>query len=189
MSLPSRHSRRIIFVGTFLGFFAFTLATPFAPTWTGFLIIRFFAGTFACSPISIIGGIYADMYNNPVARGRAMALFMTATTWGPIGGPVASGYLSPFSWRWPFYFLIIFSGISIIPVILLPETYGPVVLQQRARKTRKQHPSVDIWAAIDFEKSTWHDLVVTFLGRPFRMVLTEPLVACTCAFMSFVYGM
>lgn len=186
--LSESYGRRIIFVSTFLGFFAFTLATPFAPNWTGFLFIRFFAGTFACSPISITGGIYADLYNGPVARGRAMALFMTATTWGPITGPVASGFLSPFSWRWPFFFVLIFAGVSIIPVILLPETYGPVILQSRARRIRKQDPSIDVWASIDFEKSTWHDLIVIFLGRPFRMVLTEPLVSCSCAFMSFVYG-
>ena len=175
-------------MGTFIFYYIFTVATPFAPNWTGFMFLRLLAGTFACSPISIIGGIYADLYNGPVARGRAMALFMTATTWGPIGGPIVSGYLSVYSWRWPFWFMLIFGGVSLIPVCLLPETYAPVILQRRARNMRKKDPAVDVWAPIDFEKSTWHDLFVTFLGRPFRMVLTEPLVSSACAFMAFVYG-
>ena len=75
-----------------------------------------------------------------------------------------------------------------VPVALLPETFGPVILSRRAKKLRKEDPSTEVWAQIDFEKSTWRDLFVTFLGRPFRMVATEPLVTCSCAFMSFIYG-
>ena len=97
--LSESYGRRIVYISTFVFFFIFTVATPFSPTWTGFLFFRFIAGFFACSPISIVGGIFADLYSTPVARGRAMALFMTATTWGPVGGPVVSGYLSPYSWR------------------------------------------------------------------------------------------
>ena len=84
--------------------------------------------------------------------------------------------------------MMIFSGVSLVPVAFLPETYGPVILQRRARKMRQQDPACDVWAQIDFEKSTWHDLLVTFLGRPFRMVATEPLVSLTCIYMSFIYG-
>ncbi|KAL9053632.1 MAG: hypothetical protein Q9162_004660 [Coniocarpon cinnabarinum] len=186
--LSESYGRQIIFAGTFVLYYIFTIATPFSPNWAAFLVIRLIAGTFACSPISVIGGIYADLYNDPISRGRAMALFMTATTWGPVGGPVISGYLSTYSWRWPFWFMVIFGGASLIPVCLIPETYGPVVLQRRARYIRKHEPGAIVWAPIDFEKSTWHDLFVTFLGRPFRMIATEPLVFCTCAFMAFIYG-
>lgn len=117
-----------------------------------------------------------------------MAIFMAATVWGPLIGPVASGYLQVYSWQWPFLFVLIFAGVSLVPVCFLPETYGPVILQRRARKLRKQDPDSNIWAQLDIDTSTWRDIFVTFLGRPFRMLFTEPLVSFSCLFLSLVYG-
>lgn len=145
-------------------------------------------GTCASSPVSVTGGLYADLYGDPVARGRSMAIFMTATTWGPICGPVASGYLQVYGWRWPFRFVLIFAALSLLPVLLLPETYGPVILQRRARRIRRRDPASNMYAQLDLEKSRLRDLVVVFLGRPFRMLFTEALVAFSCLFLSLIYG-
>jgi len=46
------------------------------PTWAGLLVFRFLTGVSASSPIAVVGGIYADIYNDPVTRGRAMSVFM-----------------------------------------------------------------------------------------------------------------
>lgn len=188
--LSESYGRQIIMIGTFLGFFAISIGLPLAPNWPAFVIFRLIQGTFASSPISVTGGIYADLYENPMHRGRAMACFMTATMFGPIVAPIASGYLQVYSWAWPFWFGLIFAGACLPLVLALPETNPGVVLQRRAARMRKQDPDKNwnVYSDFDMKNTSWRNLFVETLGRPSRMLFTEPLVGLTCLFMSFVYG-
>lgn len=187
--LSESYGRQVVMIGTFVGYLAFTLGTCLSPTWYGFLIFRFLAGFFASSPISVTGGIYADLYNTPVARGRAMAMFMTATTWGPVISPIVGGYLSVYSWQWPFWTCLILAGITLVPLVFLPETYGPIILQRRARKMRKEAGSnANIYAPLDLEKSSTREVITVFLGRPFRMLFFEAIVIFSCLFLSLIYA-
>jgi MFS family permease len=52
------------------------MACAVAPNLASLLIFRLIAGINASSPISVTGGIYADIYDDPVSRGRALAIFM-----------------------------------------------------------------------------------------------------------------
>lgn len=61
---------------TFCLFTIFTLACAVAPNWPSLLVFRLFAGVFAACPVSVVGGLYADIFSDPVTRGRAMAMFM-----------------------------------------------------------------------------------------------------------------
>jgi MFS family permease len=40
------------------------------------VVFRLLTGIFASAPITIVGGVYADIYEEPINRGRAMAAFM-----------------------------------------------------------------------------------------------------------------
>ena len=51
-----------------------------APNWPALLIFRLICGIMASSPIAVVGGLYADVFGDPVVRGRAMAVFM-AVSW------------------------------------------------------------------------------------------------------------
>lgn len=74
--LSEAYGRQVIMMSTFFAFTIFTMACALAPTWGGFLVFRFLTGVNASSPIAVIGGVYADLYDNPVTRGRAMAVFI-----------------------------------------------------------------------------------------------------------------
>ena len=63
-------------ITTFALFTLFTLACAVAPNWPAFLVFRFIVGVNASSAITVTGGVYADLYDDPVTRGRAMAFFM-----------------------------------------------------------------------------------------------------------------
>lgn len=71
--------RRRVMIPTFSGFTIATLACALVRSWAGLVILRFLAGAAASAPITIVGGIYADIYDDPVSRGRAMALFMAVS--------------------------------------------------------------------------------------------------------------
>ena len=74
--LSETYGRKLIMISSFILFALFTLACSLAPTWPFFLVFRLLAGISASSAISIVGGLLADIYNDPVTRGRALALLM-----------------------------------------------------------------------------------------------------------------
>jgi MFS family permease len=74
--LSETYGRRVIMIPTFVIFALFTMACALAPNWASFLIFRTITGINASSPIAVIGGVYADIYGDPVTRGRAMSVFM-----------------------------------------------------------------------------------------------------------------
>ena len=117
-----------------------------------------------------------------------MALFMAATTWGPCGGPVISGYISVIDWRWSFWVLLIFAGATWIPLLLVPETLGPVLLKRRAQRIRKKNPTDEVYAAIELEQKDLSHVITVVLSRPLRMFCFEALVLFTCLYTSFAYA-
>ena len=132
--------------------------------------------------------MYADIYGDPVTRGRAMTFFMTSTIWGPIAGPIASGYLQKYGWAWPFWFSVIFSGVTWIPMIFLPETYGPIILKKRAKKMRKADPESNVYSAIEMQTKSLKDVVWVILARPIRMFVTEAIVLFSCIYTALIYA-
>ena len=68
---------------TFAGFTIFTMACALVSNWTLLLILRFIVGAFASAPISIVGGMYTDIHEDPVYRGRAIAILMGIRLYNP----------------------------------------------------------------------------------------------------------
>jgi MFS family permease len=130
----------------------------------------------------------ADIYKNPESRGRAMAIFMGSTTFGPCLGPVISGYISPVNWRWSFWVGLIFAGVAFVPIVLVPETYAPVLLKYRAQKLRKIPGNEHIYAPIELEKQNIGHLITVVLTRPIRMLFFEAIVLFSCLYLAFAYG-
>lgn len=175
-------------MSTFTFFTLFTLACAVAPNWPTLLVFRLIVGINASSAISVTGGLYADMYDDPVTRGRAMALFMASTMFGPLLGPVISGFLSPISWRWTFWAGLIIAGVSFFPLALVPETYAPVILKRRARRIRKETGDQGICAAIELEKRGAKQMLTVTLLRPLKMLFTEAVVGFTCLYLALIYA-
>ena len=59
-----------------MAFIVFTMARVVAPNWPAFLVFRLICGFMASSGIKTVGGLFADVFNNPIAQGRAIAAFM-----------------------------------------------------------------------------------------------------------------
>ena len=79
--LSESHGRRPVVLGSYLIFTAFVLGCALAPTYGVLLVCRFFAGVGAATPLSVIGGVLADLYNTPQARGAAIVCFVGSATW------------------------------------------------------------------------------------------------------------
>ncbi|KAG9973661.1 MFS general substrate transporter, partial [Aureobasidium melanogenum] len=169
-------------------FTAFTLGCALANDFATLCVLRLFMGIGASSPISVVGGIYADVYPDPVARGRALTIFMTATTFGPILGPITSGFIAVVSWRWIFWLSLIIAGVTWPILLFSPETYAPIILAMRARRLRKENGNPNIFAPIELEHHDLKQMIIVVLTRPVRMFFTEAIVLCSCLYLSFVYA-
>ncbi len=173
---------------TFIIYTAFTLGCALAPNWPVFLVFRLVCGVMASAPIAVVGGLYADIYHDPRTRGRAMAYFMAATTFGPVMGPLVSGFLSIISWRWTFWFGLILAGITLPFLIALPETYLPVLLQRKASRLRKQTGNQEISSPSELEKKGARHMITVVLTRPIRMIVQESIVLFSCLYLSLAYA-
>ena len=123
--LSEHFGRKWVMIIAFVVFTIFTLGCALAPNYPALIVFRLFCGLTAAAPITVVGGTCADMYSDAEGRGRAMAVFMGVTTFGPTFGPIVSGFASPaLGWRWSFWFGLILAGVTVIPMLLVPETFG-----------------------------------------------------------------
>ncbi|RFU31895.1 hypothetical protein B7463_g4428, partial [Scytalidium lignicola] len=187
--LSETYGRRRIMQYTFVLFTIFIMATALSPNWAAFLLFRMFTGIAASSPIAVIGGVYADIYDDPVARGRTMAVFISGTCVGPLTAPIISGFITPErGWRWSFWIALVIAGATLIPIYLFPETYAPTILEERARKMRKATGNPNIIAVHELEKRDFKEMATRILTRPLRMLCSELIVMSSCMYTSLAYA-
>ncbi|KAF4906426.1 putative MFS-type transporter [Colletotrichum fructicola] len=177
--------RRPVLIGTFLGYLIFMLACSGAPNYAALLVFRLLCGINAAAPTSVLGGLYADIFDDASVRGNAMALYMSVTTIGPLIGPIISGFSSPMSWRWPFWIAGMIAALGLPLVLTLPETYAPVLHNKAVKKTIKKQ-GVDDENRQQLELKPF-DVQKIFL-RPVTLLVTEPILFCTSAYLALAYS-
>ncbi|KAL4787024.1 major facilitator superfamily domain-containing protein [Aspergillus varians] len=175
--------RRPVLLYTFVVFFLFTLACALAPGWSSLLFFRFVCGCMGAAPQTVIGGAYADVFEAR-ARGRAMAFYMAAASFGPILGPIVSGFASEHGWRWSFWADLIFAGVTLVGLVFLPESFGPVILKRQAAEMSKLSGR-QISAPLSKLNT---DLTTIFL-RPLYMLIFEPIILFTSIYVGIVYAL
>ncbi|EUC45515.1 hypothetical protein COCMIDRAFT_36794 [Bipolaris oryzae ATCC 44560] len=186
--LSESYGRKGTMVISFFILTIFSVASALSPNFGALVVFRFLVGVGGSCAISVVGGICADIYHDPKQRGRSMAIFMAATTFGPILGPPISGFVSVVHWSWAFWVGVIFAGATWPIFYFFDETYGPTILKRRAQRLRKETGDESIVAPLELEKTDLNHLVTVILTRPIRMVIFEPLVLFTCLYLSYAYS-
>lgn len=138
--------RRVVMVPSYAVLTLATFGCALAPTWGALLAFRLVVGFCASIPFTLGGALFADMWPDPVPRGRAIMAFLVvriplfrylflkeraslsytpcqSTCIGPVFGPIVCGYWSdvlPIGWRFPFYINLMAIGLSWPLVFFLP---------------------------------------------------------------------
>ncbi|KAF2874227.1 major facilitator superfamily domain-containing protein [Massariosphaeria phaeospora] len=185
--LSESYGRKWTMIASFAVFSIFSVASAVAPTFAALVVFRLFVGLGGSCAISVVGGVCADVYHDPSSRGLSMAIFLVFTTWGPVLGPLISGFISTVSWSWAFWIGAISAGASLPFFFFYPETYAPVILKYRAQRLRTETGDMSIVAPIELEKTDLRHVVTVVLTRPLRMFCFEPLVLFTCLYLSYAY--
>lgn len=189
--LSEHVGRKPVLIGTFSGYLIFTMACALSPTFPALLVFRLLAGLNAASPNAVIGGLYADILDDPKTRGIAMALFMVVTAFGPQLAPLVSGFVSEVSWRWAFWVGLAAGGLGYPLILFIPETYVPVLKKRHARKMARlgvgEPTSNEDIHSRDTGLET--DSISHIFLRPFKMIVTEPILLFASLFMGFTYAL
>jgi MFS family permease len=93
----------------------------------------------------------------------------------PPPGPIIGGFVYQYlGWRWISWIVLILTGIAVVLTFLSKETYAPAILRKLAAQKRKETGDARWWCRYD-EKIQFWPLLKLNLGRPFVMMLTEPI--------------
>lgn len=85
------------------------------------------------------------------------------------------------------------SVMTILSIIVVPETYAPTILRRRARSLQAAALSEGkeeyYIAKYDTVKKSKREVVLVGLCRPFEMLFTEVIVGCLSIYGALIYGM
>lgn len=76
--LSEQYGRKGTMVVSFAILTIFSIASAVAPNFAALVIFRLLVGIGGSCAISVVGGICADVWHDPVSRGRSMAVFMVS---------------------------------------------------------------------------------------------------------------
>ncbi|KAJ5283453.1 hypothetical protein N7505_001433 [Penicillium chrysogenum] len=181
--------KKPLMIGFYI-FAIFQIPVAVAQNLQTIFVCRFFGGLFASAPLAIVGGMLADLFG-PVDRGIAVAIFAASTFIGPVAGPIVGGFItmSYLGWRWTEYLTAIMAFFfGTVGLLVVPETFAPTLLQQRARKIRFRTKNWAIHAKADDHEVDLKHICYAYLLRPFMMLALEPILILITLYMGFIYG-
>ncbi|GKZ28099.1 hypothetical protein AbraCBS73388_010683, partial [Aspergillus brasiliensis] len=87
--------------------------------------------------------------------------------------------------------VVVIAGLvlSLLAILVHPETYPPVILQRIAKELRKQTGARNIRSPLDMEEASLHRLAQLYLVRPWVLFFTEPILVLLTLYQSFIYGL
>lgn len=165
----------------------FNLLPGFCDNIGGVLFGRVASGFFASSFMSVASGAFPDMFKK-----EELVFPVLVYTLSPFIGPGLGALLSGFiniqekNFRWTFHFITIWLLVDLILVTLfVPETYQPVLLQQKAARLKKETGNTKYHSPLDKEKQTLLEAVVLSSKRPFLLLFKDKMTIVLCFYTGF----
>ncbi|KAJ5375182.1 hypothetical protein N7517_007188 [Penicillium concentricum] len=187
--LSEFYGRRNIYIVSFSLFLVWLIPSAVAKNTQTMLISRFFNGLSGSAFLSVAGGTVGDMFDRHELA-FPMMLYTASPFVGPEVGPLVGGFINAFTtWRWTFYVLLIWTGMLLISIILLvPETYHPVLLRRKAQKLRQETGDIRWKAPIEKLQRSVAQTVLRSMYRPVLLLTLEPMCLCLCIFSAILLG-
>lgn len=171
-------------------FLVFTIACGVSTSLPMIIVMRFLAGLAGSCPLTVGSGTIADCFRQE-ERGFVMSAWTSPILLGPTLGPIVGGYVSASSlgWRWNFYILAIMTGlVFVLTVVVLSETYPPVLLQRKAKKLREETGNPNLRAPSEVTGKSPRQILLLSIVRPTKMLTLSPIVFLLSLFIAVIYG-
>lgn len=179
------YGRRSVYLAAFILFTVLNAGCALAPNMISLAILRLLCGMAGSAGPVLGAGTISDMFE-PKNRGRAQATYALGPQAGPVLGGLIGGFLleATGTWRWLLWIMTIASAImSLITVMLLRESYGPLLLEQKAKKLRKESGNNGFRVGMSSNVRP-RVLFLHSISRPIRMLLTAPICTILSLYMS-----
>ncbi|KAI0420443.1 polyamine transporter 1 [Xylaria grammica] len=189
--LSELKGRRLPILVAMFSFSIFTIACAVAKDLQTLLICRFFAGFFGASPLTIVGAVFSDMFNN-ATRGIAITTFSMGVFTGPLLAPFVGGFIveSYLGWRWTMYITSFMGFLAFgLDLLFMNESYPPVVLVGKAAELRRRTLNWGIHAKQEEIEVDLGELIQKNFTRPMRLLFFEPIVTLLSLYVAFIYGL
>ncbi|RFU74475.1 major facilitator superfamily transporter [Trichoderma arundinaceum] len=187
--LSEFYGRRPIYLVSWTMYVIWLIPSAVAKNIATMLVARFFDGLAGSAFLTVSGGTVGDLFARNELQ-MPMAVFSIAPFIGPSLGPILGGFINYYAhWRWTYYVLLIWAGVMWFAIVLIvPETYHPILLRNKARNIRKETGD-DRWLApTEKAKKTVFQAVSTSLQRPFQLLIFEPMCLNLCIFTAILLG-
>lgn len=164
----------------------FIMAKALAPNYGAALVFRFICALFAATPMTVAGGTIGDVWT-PMQIPFGLPFATICAYAGPILGPVIGAYTPEIGFQWADWISMIIMGTALVFVFLLqPETYGPILLEWRAKHLR-QLTGDDRYRTEHESAASLPKRLLTNSYRPFTMVWTEPIILVFTFYLILLY--
>lgn len=141
-SLSDVRGRRVAYITTFSIYMVANLALALQNSYPALMVLRCLQSAGSSATIALGSATVADLVTR-AERGSWLGYTTLTISLGPALGPVIGGLLNEYlGWHSIFWFLLIFSGIvTLVMIIILPET-GRAVVGNGSIKPKKWNLSV-----------------------------------------------
>ncbi|KAK1718217.1 major facilitator superfamily domain-containing protein [Colletotrichum lupini] len=187
--LSEFYGRRPIYLISSTCHLLFLIPQATARNITTLVILRFLDGFSGSAFQAVSAGTVRDSFSNDELQ-APMLLFSICPFIGPSLGPLVGGFINYYTgWRWTFYVLIMWSFVLELGIVfLVPETYHPILLRNKARNLRKETED-DCWkAASEMHSKSVLGAVGISLLRPIQLLIFEPMCLSLCLFSALLLG-
>ncbi|GAM91381.1 hypothetical protein ANO11243_094310 [Dothideomycetidae sp. 11243] len=193
--LSEMYGRRPVWLGGNLFYILWNSLCPVGKSPALMTIGRFLCACGASVGVTLTSPILADMYTAK-NRGTAIAIGSLLPYLGPALGPIIGGVAAQYlHWPWLFWILSITAALgTLLGYLLIPETYGPVLLEHRSSSmtapvAKKQYLS---WkSGWQESKSALSDFWKRFrpaVRAPVRLLLVRPVVQLIALALALEFG-
>ena len=146
--------------------------------------LRFLNGlTTTCLTLgpSIIGDLFVQE-----ERGKTMAVALLLLMLGPFGAPLFGSYVGQENgWRWVIGGVAIAVGIlHLVSLVLLRETYAPVLLRRQSKRHRKNDASKIHEIQTEMTAKHFQSLL-----RPLKLLFSSPVLLIVSIYIAISYGL
>lgn len=183
--------RNPVYILTLVAFVALQIPTAKAHNFGMLLAFRFLTGFVGSPSLATGGASIGDMYL-PKTRTYAIAVWGVGAVCGPTLGPVVGGFaVERESWNWTIWEIMWLSGACLLLLFFcLPETSSANILLRRARRLRKLTGNPNLIAEPELmgENIRGGDIAKMVLVKPFRLLITEPVVLALDLYIALIYG-
>ncbi|KAJ6190599.1 hypothetical protein N7519_000620 [Penicillium mononematosum] len=182
--------RNPVYIVTLFILMIFTMASGLAPNLGAQLAFRFLAGLFGCTPMTTFGGSMSDIFD-PIERTYAFPICCTLSFLGPFLAPMVGAFIGQsthISWRWTEWCTMIMAALVTSAIFLfVPETYGPVLLEWKAKHLREITGDQRFVAEFELRQTSLFTRLMHSCSRPFELFFREIMVALFTIYLVVVY--